>query len=1039
MIHLLRSRVPALLALAASSLVLPACLGGGSSPGAGAGTSFGIEVCSLGCKGNSFTITSWQVDKDLTFTFTDEVDPTSVDFSSFNIVEVSTGATPVGNFVVRGRQVIFRPALIETATGLSFGFQDGATYRIVIPATGVNRIRSKGGEPNTTGLQGTLLMAGVADLVPGPPVVLEVTPNADEPPTTASFPIRIVFGDIMRTFQLADPETGQSALITISIADSEAGTNSVVPGTFTATIDRDSLLTTVEFVPSVQMPGSNGGARQLQVNLSQQITDLVGNPLVGAGVIVIPLPDFPESTGTLVEAFDDAAQVDEAYSVMPLWPAPLGFLDSGLDPLTGLHFGGGPGVLGDLEVTSGITTLNTDGHVVSSDFLGEDVTVLGGVFPFARVHVAPNAKLTATGSNPLRLLVQGEVSIEGSLDLDGQSAPPNYGKFFPPQETFVGESTVNSFDETNPTKVAEIAGGGQPGIGDLTAGSGGVGGISWYAAADGMGNSGLGDAPYYDHFLCSWQDHLGGICTANPSRFEDDRLGDEYCGANGEGVGGVAPQGSPTTSDAQFMDEDLAAGSGMGTWTWPPRSNVMTDANLSNGVRIESHLVAPGGVPTDRLPHALHRARGGGGGGYWTPGGTGVAYTDTDTDPLGNPLVEPNVVPAQGVYEMNDDGAGGDFIPWNARDLAATVTVRDGEGGDYVLPAGAETLDPELGFLVGGAGGGGAGGSQHGSLTDAPDVVNGAIDSFRCGDGAGGGAGGGAGQIQAGSRLAVAGTLSANGGDGGDSEFMLSVPWPDSAAITVGLPGDAGGGGGSGGALLLQIAGDLQVAPDAIQVMGGEGGLGSAGNRGGDGGSGVVRFESPTPPTLADLQAMVAPDEAVDLAPVGAPGMPNSAPLQVQWTGTTGDVTASDGTVFDANSSAVRSLWYEAPANVNQFVLTDWVVTCEYLDAGGVQTVVYDSSSPTDPGVTPIWVAFETAWMEPGQSQQADPAIVLSSGWVIPGFGSVTNGLQELGSILSRAVRFQIVFDQDQIDALIGGTAGGYFRVDEIRFEWQGS
>jgi hypothetical protein len=188
------------------------------------------------------------------------------------------------------------------------------------------------------------------------------------------------------------------------------------------------------------------------------------------------------------------------------------------------------------------------------------------------------------------------------------------------------------------------------------------------------------------------------------------------------------------------------------------------------------------------------------------------------------------------------------------------------------------------------------------------------------------------------------------------------------------------------------------------------------------------------------MQDAVEPDESVDLAPVGFPGQPNSGIFSVSWPGAVGDVTAGDGTVFNGNSSGVRSRWYEAPAEVNQFVVTAWTLECEYLDGGGVQTLTFDSATnPTDPEATPVWIALQAAWMQAGESQEPDPDIVLSTDWVIPGFETVTNGLEQLGLVLARAVRFTVILDHDAIAALIGGTPGGYFRVKSIEFEWEGS
>ncbi len=1025
-------------------LTLASCLGGASS-GSSPASAFGVTVCSLGCGGSSFAVTTWQANKDIQFTFSDEVDPFSVNFSSISILEAANGSAPLGSFVVSGTRVTFRPALIENSGGLTFGFTDGRTYRIEIPSKGPNVVRSRRGRMNTNELSGTIFIDGIADLVPGPPTIASYQPNADNPPTTNDFQIKIVFSDILRTSQLADPQTGASALVTVSVADAQTGSTSVVPGTFAASIDRDALTTRLVFTPLVGYPSGDAGRRQIQVNLSQQITDLVGNPLSGAGILVIPLPDGGSKAGTLTESFNDNAREDAAGSTDGLWAGVAGALDSGQDALTGRHRGGGSGVLGKLVLSGQQIQYDTDSFAVFSDFLNETVTVTGGVFPYEQVDMSSGTNISGVGANALRIWSRGDMILGATINLDGEDAPPNYGKCLPEKERNVPEPTTNTFiDEFDPIRDL-IALGGDPGVGGLSGGSGGHGGMSWYGGASGMGFEFGSNQYYYDTQNCGWRQIEDGSCTqVVTGRFRDTYLADAYCGANGDRVGGVVAQGAPVSvGRAKRIDDDLDAGSGMGSWAWPPKSNVMPLPDLSGGSRVKSHVYIDNGTPISRENHTRHRSRGGGGGGYWTAGKRGEYFVSGSIDPLGVAIgaaTSPIVNVAQNIREYNDDGTGVDYITWDSKAGVESRPVFDAEGGDYVKPVGMETLDPELGFLLGGAGGGGSGNNQHGSWKETPTLAAGDIDTFRCGDGAGGGAGGGAAQFMAGGRLSLTGSIRARGGDGGDSEFMLAVPYVETNHILYGTPGDSGGDGGAGGAVLLQSTGPFSARAGSVRGGGGTGGIGSAGDPGGDGGSGVVRVDAPTPLTLAALQNIVEPDESVDLTPVGLPGQPNSGSFSASWSGASGDVTAGDGTVFNGNASGVRSRWYEAPADVNQFVITRWEIECSYLDGAGVHSLVFDSdTNPTDPGVTPIWVAFQAAWMQVGESQKTNPDLVLSTDWVIPGYEIVTNGLDQLSLVLARAVRFTLVFDQDLVNALIGGTAGGYFRVTRIQFEWEGS
>ncbi|MDA1259901.1 MAG: Ig-like domain-containing protein [Planctomycetota bacterium] len=1034
----------ALAVLGVAVLMLPACIGGSGS-GVSTSGAFGITVCSLGCGGSSFAVSTWQANKDIIFTFTRDVDPATVDFSSISIVKIADGSAPLGSFIVDGRDVTFRPAFLETVAGLTFGFEDGVNYRITVATIGPNIVRSTNGTANQSRLTGILKIDGIADLVPGPPSVISVDPSVENPPTTNLFNITIVFGDLLRTSQLADPVTGASGLISVAVSDAQTGVSSAVPGTFRAFSDRDSLTTTVIFTPLIGFPAGSNGRRTCLVSLSQQIVDLVGNPLANAGTLTIPLPEGSTTTGSILESFANQSKEDASGSTLGLWAGALGGgIDSGQDPLTGNHLGGGSGVLGDLVVEDGQVFFNTDGGSVFSDLLNETVTVADGAFPFTRIWTDTDVFVTAAGSRPLRLFTRGSMTIGAQMSFNGEDAPPNWGKCFPINEQEVPESLINAFNEGSEPRNT-IAGGGDPGTGSLSGGSGGIGGMSWYAGNSGMGPEIGGSQFYLDTLNCGWAQVENGSCTIlQPNRFRDTYIGGDYCGANGDRVGGAPAEGGPgTTPLANLIGEDLDAGSGMGSWCWPPKSNVITDPLLAGGTRISSHVIFSGGSPVGRQNHARHRSRGGGGGGYWTAGGRGEYFVPGSTDPLGVPIAlvdQPLVITANGIYEYNDDGFGADYIPWDGRAGVNSRPVQDAGGGAYVIPVGTETLNPDLGLLLGGSGGGGAGNNQHGSWKENPTLGNGDIDTFRGADGAGGGAGGGAVQLHSGSDLSLTGSLSANGGDGGSSEFMLSVPWADVNAITVGTPGDGGGGGGSGGAVLVQANGAMTLGADSISVAGGAGGLGSAGNHGGTGGTGLVRIEGPTPWNLAQAQAAVTPNAAVELTPIGAPGQPNTGTVTVNWSGTTADVLAADGTVFNGNSSGVRSRWYEAPNSISQFLITRWEIECEYRDGSGIHSLIYSSDGTlTDPETTAVWLALQAAWMQPGESAKPDPELIVSTTWIVPGFRTVTNGIDQLGLVLSRAVRYVLVFDQDMINALMGGAANGYFKVKMVTFEWEGS
>ena len=155
-------------------------------------------------------------------------------------------------------------------------------------------------------------------------------------------------------------------------------------------------------------------------------------------------------------------------------------------------------------------------------------------------------------------------------------------------------------------------------------------------------------------------------------------------------------------------------------------------------------------------------------------------------------------------------GAGGDGYPTGA------------PGGAAGLPYGDGSLNPLMNLLLGGAGGGGGGFGAWLGLNNP---------------GAGGGAGGGIIFLRSGGSVTLASgsLLSANGGEGGDS---------DGWSVT--------GGGGSGGAVFVQSRRDIDLLGEVKAVGGQPGtrrdlqpppGFPNVG-LGGSGGKGRVRLES---------------------------------------------------------------------------------------------------------------------------------------------------------------------------------------------------
>lgn len=108
-----------------------------------AATTMYIETCSLGCSsgagGNQIScgILPIHVNAEIDIQFSRPVDPASVSWSTFQIIDINTGQVPVGTRFVDPSDpthVVFRPEVAVDANGQwVFGFHANTTYRIVIP------------------------------------------------------------------------------------------------------------------------------------------------------------------------------------------------------------------------------------------------------------------------------------------------------------------------------------------------------------------------------------------------------------------------------------------------------------------------------------------------------------------------------------------------------------------------------------------------------------------------------------------------------------------------------------------------------------------------------------------------------------------------------------------------------------------------------------------------------------------------------------------------------------------------------------------
>ncbi len=454
------------LALGLGSVAALASCGGGGGGSSGLGAAgMSIVSCSLGCSNSasnpgsqvSCGVTDVYLNQEIRVEFTSDVNLNSVTNNTFQVVEAGTGKTPPGTFATdpgEPRVLIYRPQLtFDSAGNPIFGLTADKTYFFKIPGRVLDPlgpyILNTIGQPNSSRLQCTLVASrGVFDANPGRPLVRitvdRVTGyDADGNPNSFEFnvpangasdvyrnsDVRLVFDDVMNPGTLANPVTGTSNFIKVSVdPDGDTtDTTDLVPllGAFSLTIDQSALQTTVVFRPSSGLPSSGSGPlpRKVLVELLSTISDLGGNLLLNPGITIFTPEHINFAPVDITETFDDTIQEDSVKTCSAWGGGQLG---------TGP--GGGSGRLGELVVFPGqVLELNTDAEDFAAitnpagfnpvNVIDAPVPLLvtGGVFEFSRLRVDAGSILRFRGSNPARVYVRGEAVIQGLIDMNGRS------------------------------------------------------------------------------------------------------------------------------------------------------------------------------------------------------------------------------------------------------------------------------------------------------------------------------------------------------------------------------------------------------------------------------------------------------------------------------------------------------------------------------------------------------------------------------------------------------------------------------------------
>ncbi len=355
--------------------------------------------------------TSHPINVPITVRFNRTLEPSSVTPFSFSL-KTPDGKPASGRISVQGEKIVFSPDVKFVNGKVQFGFIKGATYTLSIPGVSQgSAVRAVGGEPLHRGFTWELnTNLDPIDFNNAPPKMsLKVPVIHDPKKDKARLDTLIVlqFDEVVMPNEVVDP-----ANIVFEVEVPGYTKRLPLEGKREAGVDIQTGGTYLKFTPSRLLPSLS----KVWITANpKKIHDVVGKELdPSTAVISFLTEDGAGYQASVVEKFADQAHLDKDGSGA-VWGG--GALKPGRL--------GGSGVLGDLEVTSGTLTLNTDNQVfdASKTLTGRTITVQDGVFRFSRLTVAAGATLKFTGTHPAKILVRGACRIDGKIDVSGLAGP----------------------------------------------------------------------------------------------------------------------------------------------------------------------------------------------------------------------------------------------------------------------------------------------------------------------------------------------------------------------------------------------------------------------------------------------------------------------------------------------------------------------------------------------------------------------------------------------------------------------------------------
>lgn len=409
---------------------------------------------------------SWALNRPIQILFNNELDPSSVNFSSFVLrpIDPNNPNPVIGSFELGpdtdgnpNRAIIFRPVCPTNATNDNGSFRPGGfNYELSLPtnAASTTVLRDVSGKTLAVGLTRTFRTPTppseslFADTVNGPMRIEQITwPTTLNLFTQEKLFVRVRFN------QSFDATPSSLNLTNLFIQYSNAGgtfpvSGNVVPGRWIVLTNCSDDAELLFEITGVLIP-----ERGLRVVMGTEFLDLGG-----AANTAITISDAFESPSLLdltsLPTFDeDDVFLDELRdsfltSVYLDLDADLPQPPAAVEP-DGIRatFGYGGAALtadDDFTVTSAQAYLEIDTTGVSqvTDGLGRTYTCNQGVMQVNDFRIEAGATLRLIGSNPFILYASGTVLFLGTLDASGFNAQVPDGGHFHPELAVPGASGV---------------------------------------------------------------------------------------------------------------------------------------------------------------------------------------------------------------------------------------------------------------------------------------------------------------------------------------------------------------------------------------------------------------------------------------------------------------------------------------------------------------------------------------------------------------------------------------------------------------------